>query len=155
MRTMASTDVKSRLQALRQLLEREIASTQEELREQLEELDFDVNQSTVSRDLRRLGAVKTTDGEGRTTYRLSGEAPPPAKATSLGDLVREIEHNGAMIVVHTDPGSASLIARHIDTLRSDEVLGTIAGDDTIFVAPASLKKITQLVRTIKDSLEST
>ena len=148
---MPSTDPKTRIQALKRLLENEEANTQEKLREELEELDFAVNQSTVSRDLRRLGAIKSTDSEGRTTYRLPDEAPT-SFMNSLTDLVRSVHHNGAIIVVRTDPGSASLIARHIDSLRSDDILGTIAGDDTIFVTPTSLKKIGALAQAIEDSL---
>ena len=151
---MPSTDVKTRIQALRQLLESERASTQEELRTELEKLDFIVNQSTISRDLRRLGAMKTSDNEGNTIYRLLPESTP-AFLGSLADLVRTIQHNGAVIVVKTELGSASLIALHIDGLRSDEVLGTIAGDDTIFIAPTSIKKIGQLAELIKSSLEET
>lgn len=139
----------SRLLALRGLLEKEQTSTQEELREQLERKGFEVTQSTVSRDLRRMGAIKMTDADGRTVYRLAGEAAPPSAATGLANLVIGLRENGAMIVVHTTPGSASLIARHIDQMRSAGVLGTIAGDDTIFVAPQSLKDLKPLVEKMK------
>lgn len=148
---MPLTDSKARLGALKRLLEAEETSTQEELREQLEQLDFTVNQSTVSRDLRRLGAIKQTDSDGRTTYRISNESPL-VNVKSLNNLIRSIAHNGAMIVVKTDPGSAPLIARHIDNLRSEEILGTIAGDDTIFVAPASIKTIKSVATQIEAAL---
>ncbi len=150
---MPSVESKDRIQVLRELLEMERASTQDELREELKRLNFDVNQSTVSRDLRRLGAIKMSDVEGRIVYRLATE-PQPALVKSLGDLVRSISHNGSLIVVRSGPGSASLIGSHIDSLRSAEVLGTIAGDDTVFVAPVSTKRIAALVRLIELSLES-
>lgn len=150
---MATSDSRSRLQALRRLLESEEASTQEDLREQLEKMDFAVTQSTVSRDLRRIGAIKMTDSEGRTVYALPLEAPPTPFVESLADLVRSIRHNGAMIVMLTTPGSASLVARHVDNLRTDEILGTIAGDDTIFIAPASTKKLDALVKLIEESMQ--
>ncbi len=153
MAVQTSTDAKSRLQALRELLDSEVATTQEELRKELEERNFEVNQSTISRDLRRLGAIKITDGEGNTTYRLSTEAPP-ARASRLADLIHSIHDNGHMIVVNTSSGCASLIARHIDGLRSDDVLGTIAGDDTVFIAPANVKRIAVLVKQIRASLET-
>lgn len=152
---MAISDSKSRLLALRELLEKEEATTQEELREQLEKMDFEVNQSTVSRDLRRLGAIKMTDNEGITTYRLPFEtAAAVPMLEGMGNLIRDMDHNGALIVIHTTPGSASLIARHIDGLRSDDVLGTIAGDDTVFVAPSSLKRVDNLMKRIEESLNS-
>jgi transcriptional regulator of arginine metabolism len=150
---MASADSKSRLQALRRLLEKGKSNTQEELREQLEKMDFVITQSTVSRDLRRIGAIRMTDGEGRTVYGLPLEAPPAPFVESLADLVRSIRHNGAVIVVQTTPGSASLVARHIDSMRTDEILGTIAGDDTIFIAPQSSRKLDELVKRIEHSMQ--
>lgn len=152
---MASSDLNLRLQRLRALLESEAASTQEDLREQMERQGFAVNQSTISRDLRRMGAVKLAAEDGRVTYRLAGEgaplASPPGAVKSLGDLVRSIRHNGAMAVVLTDPGSASLVARHIDGMRSPLVMGTIAGDDAIFVAPSAAGAIEEMVQAIEDS----
>ena len=147
---MARTDSRERLQMLRELLEREEASTQEDLREELERRDFDVNQSTISRDLRKLGAIKMTDADGVTTYRLPADPPPAGVVKGLADLIKSIEHNGAMIVISTDAGSAPLVARHIDTLRSESVLGTIAGDDTIFVAPARGVTTAKLARRLRE-----
>lgn len=145
------TDSRERLQVLRELLEAEEASTQEHLREELEKRDFVVNQSTISRDLRKLGASKMTDADGVTTYRLANDPPPSGVVKGLGDLIKSVEHNGAMIVIKSDAGSASLVARHIDTLRSDMILGTIAGDDTIFVAPADIVHIAKTMKEIKSS----
>lgn len=150
MSTPEVNDSRARLNALRNLLVTRKASTQEGIREALEKLNFDVNQSTISRDLRRLGAIKVVDSEGKTTYRLNNETSP-VLATRIGDLIYSIKHNGAMIVINTPPGSASLVARHIDDLRSPQILGTIAGDDTTFVAPASVKKITEVVKLLQGS----
>ncbi len=148
---MPSTDSKARLTALRRLLEQGELSTQDELREELERLKFVVTQSTISRDLRRIGAVKAIDSEGQTVYRLPGEAPMPVVGNSLRDLIIDIRSNGTMIVIHTPPGSASLIARHLDQTRPAGILGTIAGDDTIFVAPASVKEINSTLQAIEES----
>jgi transcriptional regulator of arginine metabolism len=109
-----------RLDFLKDILTSGFVGTQDELCDKLSRQGYDVTQSTVSRDLRRLGAVKAIDEEGRT-------------------------------VIHTTPGSASLVALHIDR-NLDEVLGTIAGDDTIFVAPASLKNIPATIALIRESL---
>jgi transcriptional regulator of arginine metabolism len=150
---MAKTlSIQDRLQVLRELLEREEASTQEELREELERRDFEVNQSTISRDLRRLGAIKQTDADGETTYRLPSDPHPGGLVSGLKNLIRGVHHNGAMIVILTDAGAASLIARQVDALRSDDILGTIAGDDAIFVAPVSVKKIEKLTKEIAEAL---
>jgi transcriptional regulator of arginine metabolism len=142
-----------RLLALRRLLEKEQASTQDELREELEKLNFEVNQSTISRDLRKIGAVKLLDASGRTVYRLAEEMAAPRAPQGFGELVTDLEHNGQLVVIHTTPGSASLVARVVDQLRGSGVLGTIAGDDTVFVAPRSPKEILALVKRIRETLE--
>lgn len=133
-----------RLQILKEILFSGSASTQDEIRDALARRKFSVTQSTVSRDLKRIGAIKTIDVEGRTVYRLGEEllnAPVPAPvANSIKELVADVSSNGVLIVVHTSPGSASLVARHIDSSLSGEILGTIAGDDTIFVAPADIRR---------------
>lgn len=149
-----AADTQARLQALRKLLAKEDASTQDELREELEKLDFEVNQSTISRDLRKLGAIKMLDASGRTVYRLAEEvAPVRAPSGGMGTLITDIEHNGSMIVVHTSPGSASLVARQIDQLRmANGILGTIAGDDTVFVCPRSAREIDAVVKRIQKIL---
>ncbi len=129
-------------------------SSQEELREKLERMDFAVTQSTVSRDLRKLGAVKAIDSDGHTVYRLGDETPAPLASSSLADLIINIRHNLSMIVIHTTPGSASLIARHLDHFKPAGILGTIAGDDTIFVAPASEKGMALTIDEIQKSFEA-
>ena len=129
------------------------ASTQEELCEALRRKKFDVNQSTVSRDLRKVGAVKTTNDDGEIVYVLPEDHSllRTRVSTSLDGLLTEIQANDSMIVLHTTPGSASLVARHLDSLKMDlGILGTIAGDDTIFVVPESEKKIASVIKKIKD-----
>ncbi len=145
---MPNTDSQSRLESLRKLLQDSELSTQEELRDKLEKLDFEVTQSTVSRDLRKLGAVKTVDNEGQTIYRLPPEYETPVIAARLMDMIRNISTNGSLIIVQTSVGSASVVARHLDRVRPDGILGTLAGDDTIFVAPASVSK-RAVARTVK------
>ena len=150
---MASAD-RSRLMALRRLLLEGRLSSQDELREELERLEFSVTQSTVSRDLRKIGAIRAITTEGQAVYRLPEEAPIPVARGSLRDLVSDIQHNPLMIVIHTSPGSASLVARHLDHIRPGGILGTIAGDDTIFVAPSHPKVLRQTVQAIEQCLES-
>ena len=153
---MAGNESRDRLQALRGLLDEGSLSTQDELREKLERLDYIVTQSTISRDLRKLGAVKAIDPDGRTVYRLGDESTVPVTtpARSLAAMVVDITTNGSIIVVHTTMGSASLIARHLDIHRPGGILGTLAGDDTIFVAPASLRNIKATLREIQTSFEA-
>ncbi len=144
--------VSERLNALRKILESGKNSTQEELRDMLEAKGHDVNQSTISRDLRKIGAIKGTDNKSRTVYRLSElSSESNFVGQSIGDLILNITHNDSMIVIQTSPGSASLVARHLDINRPADILGTIAGDDTIFVAPSKEHSIKQTILAIRDS----
>ena len=146
-----------RLQSLKDVLSEGLASTQDEIREALERRKFSVTQSTISRDLKRVGAMKAVDGEGRTVYRLGDEiaasTPIPAPvANSMFELVKDVQSNGMLIVIRTSPGSASLVARHLDFQFTTEVMGTIAGDDTIFVAPSDVRKTNATLNAIRRSL---
>lgn len=123
-----------RLEVLRSLLAEGKLSTQDELRVKLEKQKFRVTQSTISRDLRRIGAVRAVNAEGITVYRLPDAMGAEAAAAAAADTVRSVQSNGSMLVIHTLPGLASMVARHIDMRRSGDYLGTIAGDDTVFVA---------------------
>ncbi len=153
MAVTSQVDSRRRLSALRELLGKGESSTQEELAEALHKRNFQVTQSTISRDLRRLGATKAVDSSGRTVYRLPQDpVSPPVSPSGLKGLLLDIKHNGSIIVLHTSPGSASLVARHIDTVKPHGIIGTLAGDDTVFVAPASAKKIDETMNAILDEL---
>lgn len=148
-----SSDSKNRLLVLKELIRRGEASTQEELCQALKQKKFDVTQSTVSRDLRRIGAIKAINSDGETIYKLpeDHQALPPQASQSLQMLITEIQANESLIVLHTTPGSASLLAWHLDGLKNQiGIIGTIAGDDTILVVPESVKKINSIIKKIKD-----
>jgi len=148
------SEARARIQALKALLEEGRIGTQEEICEFLQKKKFSVTQSTISRDLRRIGAIKVTGAGGNIVYKLPEEqmALPAAVSSGLKGLLIDIQHNGMMIVVHTTPGSASLVARHIDSVMSKGVLGTLAGDDTIFVAPSSTHNIEKMMKEIMEEL---
>ena len=111
-------------------------SSQDELAERLSALGYAVTQATISRDLEQLGAVKVRR-EGQLSYVLPGQVPSPAGprlAAVLRDWVRSIELAGNLVVIKTPPGSAHLIGVALDQSDMVEIVGTICGDDTIFVA---------------------
>ena len=137
------------LELLRDILAKKGAGTQEELREELEKLGFEVNQSTISRNLRKLSAVKIFNPTGEAFYKLPEEEIMPTVESSVSDLVTEIVHNDSLVVIHTSPGSASLIARNLDHFGADNILGTIAGDDTVFVAVPSGKSLKKIVAELR------
>ena len=142
-----------RLTVLKQLIRQGEASTQEELCSALKMKKFDVTQSTVSRDLRRIGAIKATNAEGEIVYHLPEDHwPLIRKAThDVSNLIVDIKANENLIVMHTAPGSASLVAADLDSQRSAlGILGTLSGDDTVFIAPVSIKKITNIVQKMRN-----
>lgn len=147
-----SGETQDRLKTLTELLANGALSTQEELVHELKRRNFHVTQSTISRDLRRIGAIKTQDASGGTVYRLAEEVAvaAPVRTSNLEGLILDLEHNGAMIVIHTSPGSASLVARHLDAMKAEGILGTIAGDDTIFVAPESVRHIEKIAARLRE-----
>lgn len=136
---MMDTDQVTRRQTLRAILRSERVGTQEELVERLFERGFDVTQATLSRDLAKLRARRAVLPEGGTVYEVDGggaSADGEAVLGALRKLVVSVEHNDSMVVLVTTPGGASAVAQAIDRSHFPSVLGTIAGDDTIFVAPA-------------------
>ncbi len=124
-----------RRDAVARLLRARRIGTQEELLTALEGEGFRATQATLSRDLARLGARRVSRPEG-AFYEVDGPAGPDGLAALRG-LVQGAQANDSLVVVRTAAGAASAVARAVDDARLPEVLGTIAGDDTIFVAPAA------------------
>jgi len=118
-----------------ELVERERIHSQEELRELLAEQGVDVTQATLSRDIRELRLVKVPDSEGRSYYTLPPETwqKGPALERLLPTLFVGAEGVGNLLLVKTLAGGAQPIAEAIDWEEWPEVLGTVAGDDTILV----------------------
>ncbi len=109
-------------------------SSQEELRELLREADIEVTQATVSRDIRELRLVKVPGGDGQAHYTLpeEWEHTPPLERL-LPTLFVSAEGSRNLLVVRTMTGGAQAVALAIDWEEWPEVLGTIAGDDTILL----------------------
>jgi transcriptional regulator of arginine metabolism len=138
---------RDRRTAIRELLGSRQVATQEELRELLAGRGHDVTQATLSRDLAQLGARRAAQPAGGTYY----ELPDAVRAPQLlVDLVRTIDDNGTLVVVHTSPGAAQVVANALDRAKVPEVLGTIAGDDAIFIAPARGVSTTRLSRKLRE-----
>jgi transcriptional regulator of arginine metabolism len=141
----------ARQEAIRRIIRTHAVATQEDLGQLLAHEGFDVTQATLSRDLAQLGAMRVSLPTGGTVYGLEEALPPTdtSRLTELADLVLWVDDNEVMVVLHTRPGSASMVAAALDHTRLPEVLGTIAGDDTIFVAPARGKPARSLCRKLK------
>jgi transcriptional regulator of arginine metabolism len=139
--------------ALKALLLGRKVNTQEDLCKALEKQGYEINQSKVSRLLRKIGAIKVLNTLGQVVYSLPREPGPPSMSTPLRQLVLDVVANETTVVIFTSPGLASVIARVLDYhLTSIGILGTIAGDDAIFVAPKSIRDTQKVAEKIKNLL---
>jgi transcriptional regulator of arginine metabolism len=130
-------------------------SSQEEVAEHLSRLGYTVTQATVSRDLEQLGAVKVRIA-GELSYALPdqiGSAPSPRIAAVFRDWVRSVEAAASLVVIKTPPGSAHLVGVALDSSPLAEVVGTICGDDTIFVACRSNEEAESLSARLRGELQ--
>jgi transcriptional regulator of arginine metabolism len=125
------------VRSFKALLKEERFGSQSDIVEALKIEGFEnINQSKVSRMLTKFGAVRTRNAKMEMVYCLPVELGVPTVSSSLRELVLDIDRNNAMVVIHTGPGAAQLIARLLDSLgKSEGILGVVAGDDTIFITP--------------------
>lgn len=136
-----------------QIIEKGHVENQEQLQSLLADRSVRVAQATLSRDLRELGVVKGAAG-----YALPGAAGngshPPVGGRLLGDALRTFllraDRGGNLIVLGTGPGHAQALALAIDRAELPGVLGTVAGDDTVFVAARSERAARELLDTITE-----
>ena len=144
------------IQAFKSLLKEERFGSQSDIVDALKAEGFDnVSQSKVSRMLSKYGAVyRTRNARQEMVYCLPPELGVPTTKSPLRQLVLDIEHNDVMIIIRTSPGAAQLIARLLDSVgKTEGVLGTIAGDDTIFIAPTSVKNINFTLKKVTELFE--
>jgi len=139
--------------ALIEIIQDGKARTQQEMCKLLIEQGFLVNQTKISRLLHKVGAIKIKDSAGRLVYHIDQEQTPPQKNKLIKELILEFETNDYLIVVHTQPGSAAMVARLIDFNRQDlQVLGTLAGDDTVVIIPERVEAIPVIMPRLKAML---
>lgn len=147
--TVPKTKQARRQRIIELVLTRPIRS-QQELRELLLRDGIDVTQATLSRDLDELGATKVPYSGGGNVYAVPGEGgdtslQTPDEETVSGaklgrvgvDLVVSVDHSANIVVVRTPPGGAQYLASHIDHTVLPEVIGTVAGDDTVLLVTRS------------------
>jgi transcriptional regulator of arginine metabolism len=113
-------------------------TTQEELAEKLAATGLDASQVTLSRDIRELGLIKTAAG-----YRPQNDTEPQPSSDNLRrvlqEFLRDLRLAQNLVILRTVPGGAQPVARALDTEDWPEVVGTVAGDDTIFIAAADAR----------------
>ena len=110
--------------------------SQTELARLLADEGLVVTQATLSRDLEELGATKVRDGDGGLVYAVdpdTGRAPADRVARVLADLLVSAEPSANLVVLRTPPGGAHFLASALDRAQLDDVIGSVAGDDTVLL----------------------
>lgn len=143
------------VKAFRALLKEEKLSSQGEIVQALQDEGFEnINQSKISRMLTKYGAVRIRNAKMEMVYCLPSEFGVPTATSPLKNLILDVDYNDALVVIHTSPGAAQLLARLLDSIgKSEGILGTIAGDDTIFTTPARGFSVEQLYEAILELFE--
>ncbi len=131
------------------LIASENIDTQEELARLLSAQGFTVTQATVSRDIKELRLIKVLTGEGHYKYATVEKAETDLQERFIrlfSNCVVSITSSGNLIVLKTMAGSAAVAAEAIDSLKWPEIAGSIAGDNTIFVAVREGKNVSDLIK---------
>ncbi len=134
---------------LKEIITRQVISSQDELVSELKDSGESVNQATLSRDLREMGISRVNTPQG-PRYGFSADGEDKRVRTLISYEVQNIAANESMIVVRTLPGRAQGVAEMIDSLKITEVLATLAGDNTIFIAPRSVKSIKKIESALRE-----
>ena len=146
----------ARHEKIKELIQQYDIDTQEELASRLNEAGFKVTQATVSRDIRALKMMKVTGKDGKSRYVILQELP-----TELGEKYTRVLHDALLtidqgqniLVIRTVPGMAMGVAAALDALNWEEILGSIAGDDTVMCVARTLEEASSVAELLKSILQ--
>lgn len=131
------------------IVERLVIRTQDELAEALRREGIDVTQATVSRDIKEMMLVKVPTGDGSYRYEFPSDQSVMVSVARLEktfqDSVISVNSSGNIVVLRTLPGTAQAVAYVLDNIRWPEIIGTVAGDDTIFLVVKPEKEVDKVV----------
>jgi transcriptional regulator of arginine metabolism len=142
----------SRQQAIRELLKKQSIGSQEELQKALAKLGYKVGQATLSRDIHDLGLVKTADGYGLPQTSAVAEPALPPASRLVREFVMDIRPAQNLVVIKTAVGSAQPVAAALDGEDWPEVVGSVAGDDTILIVCRDSKTAERLAVRVREML---
>lgn len=139
----------------RNIIKENNISSQEELAAKLAMQGYEgISQSKVSRILKKMGAVKVRNANHEIVYDVPDALHVPKVRNTIESVVLSIRHNGTQIVMKSSIGCAPMLARMVDNLDdSFNILGTIAGDDTLLIIPANTEQIDWTVMRLKEFLQ--
>lgn len=140
-----------------ELINRYEVETQDDLIDLLTKEGFNVTQATVSRDIRELKLTKVLTGRGKYRYMQSGRSNTDDTArfnNALADSILKVDYASNMIVLKTFPGLASAVATGIDSIHMVEILGCVAGDDTIMIVARSEESAVEIANKLKNMVKT-
>ena len=141
----------SRHLAIKDILSTSTITSQEDLRRELGNRGFAVTQATLSRDMKDLG-VSRLSRDGALRYSMPMSAEAAALRPIVGAEVTGIAASESLIVVHTIPGAAHTVGEYVDVQQNRDIIGTVAGDNTLLVIPASAARTPQVLVFLREIL---
>ena len=143
--------------AIVELIDKYDIETQEELSDKLREVGFNATQATISRDIKELRLIKTTSVVGGYKYAVPETTSEAGYLPKLKIIFREcvtkIDYAQNIVVVKTLTGMANAAAAAIDAMKIDEIVGTLAGDDTIFIVLKTQEEAIELTTAVQSMLK--
>ena len=135
-----------------EIVSNETIGTQKELAERLQQEGFETTQATISRDIKELLLVKVNNGGDRYKYVIAQETPvTDAKLRMvLREFILSYDYSENLLILNTAPGNANTVASAIDRARWPQVIGTLAGDDTVMLVIKPKEAVQEVVEKIED-----
>jgi transcriptional regulator of arginine metabolism len=143
---------RTRQNTLLELVQQQPYRNQDELRRALARRGFDVTQATLSRDIHELGLVKTSDGYAVQEGEQPADAALPPAFRLVREFVLDIKEAQNLLVVRTAPGSAQPVAAALDAEGWSEMVGTVAGDDTLLIISQNRRSAQKMAARIRGML---
>lgn len=143
---------KGRHSKIIELIQSNEISTQGDLLQQLRECGYDVTQATVSRDIKDLHLVKALSKSGKYCYAVSSEKPVDLKSNMeplFSSSVLSVDYAQNLVIIKTVSGMAQAVCASIDSAELEDIVGSIAGDDTIFLAAKTAEKAIGIASKLK------
>jgi transcriptional regulator of arginine metabolism len=137
--------------AIKEILSNRQIASQDALRLELKKRGFAVTQATLSRDLKELGVGRVSSGEG-AHYILQADSEVQILRPVVGTQVLSIKANESLIVIRTLPGCAGAVGEFLDAQNPGDIIGTIAGDNTLLVIPQSHHRTKHIIEFLRDKL---
>ena len=144
-----STNKTARQARIKEIISTREVSSQDDLCNQLKDSGFDTTQATLSRDLHEMGIVRILSENG-FRYVFHQDDNEQSLKKLIGMEIINVMHNESTIVVKTMPGRAAGVALYFDRIKNSNVMGTVAGDDSIIIIPDSHANVATVVRLIRD-----